>query len=466
MSSVKALRVLLIASSLVASRIHSSQPSDNLSFAYSPNIQEWVVPENGSPFFVRAWGAGGGAESDFSGGAGGYASGYLWVPPGSVIKIVVGTGGLTKDGEASALYLNSVAPENALLIAAGGSSGKTRSAGTGGALSFSDSRYVTERLFLAGEDGGTRSNAKPRYNCSRDYQEGIGEGRYGKKGGNGLITISRSTQDFCYTGSEQTFTVPGGVSSITVEAWGGGGGGSRGIARFVGSGAGYATRTMDVTAGDTLAVLVAGGGQRAFASQSAAYGGGGVGAYQGALGAGSGGGGGATHFFREVLTGAGGGGAGGGVTDGGFIPHPITGVGGSTTGGTGGSAVGGGGGSGGTGGSQTAGGTGGVYMGDGTSYPGVNGSKYTGGCGHFGNSRPGGGGGGGYYGGGGGGGGYSGVDSGGGGGGGGSSFPSTGAIAGSGQIPPNSNNVYLPDKSGRGGNTNSRGYDGFIYFTW
>ena len=61
-----------------------------------------------------------------------------------------------------------------------------------------------------------------------------------------------------------TFTVPCGVTSITVETWGAGGGGGRVTSTANASGGGgggaYASRTFTVNAGDSFAYVVGGGG--------------------------------------------------------------------------------------------------------------------------------------------------------------------------------------------------------------
>jgi hypothetical protein len=69
--------------------------------------------------------------------------------------------------------------------------------------------------------------------------------------------------EFTYTGGSQNFVVPAGVTSISVKAWGGGGA-SRTASRY-GGGAGFAYTELTVTPGETLTILVAGGGMATFA---------------------------------------------------------------------------------------------------------------------------------------------------------------------------------------------------------
>ncbi len=217
---------------------------------------------------------------------------------------------------------------------------------------------------------------------------------------------------FAYTGGAQSFTVPAGVTQITIEAWGAAGGGDCGTGMGGGPG-GTVTATVAVSAGDIEYVYVGGMGQCADSTGGAGYNGGGPGG-QNVTHAG-GGGGGASNVQNAALgyvVVAGAGGGGGGDYGGG-------GAGGGTTGGSGEGgafATGGGGGGASAGGGAGAGGDGGGN--------GQAGSFGQGGGGGTGGSvggvtNGGGGGGGGYYGGGGGGGG---AFSSGAGGGGGSSY--------------------------------------------
>ncbi len=218
------------------------------------------------------------------------------------------------------------------------------------------------------------------------------------KGGNGCVGISfqvggvSSMVTFNYTGSNQSWTVPTGVTAATFYLIGAGGGGG---VSFAGGGGGYATGSYAVTPGQTLTVIVGqgGGGANAVTRPGVSgypgiytpvtYGGGGRG---GSYSAGwdelyysSGGGRSAIRLpntSTDLATAGGGGGAAYGQC--GFGGGGLIGK-GSTRGGT-----------------QSAGGTGG---GSGNGYPGTNGAAYQGG-----DSRDeGGGGGGGFFGGGGGG---------------------------------------------------------------
>ena len=221
---------------------------------------------------------------------------------------------------------------------------------------------------------------------------------------------------FSYSGVDQTFTVPAGITTLNFKAWGAGGGGS--ISNTYGNGSaggGYATGNLAVTAGSSLTVVVGGGGSAAALSAVAgnsAYGGGGAGgsATGGTPHVGGGGGGRSAMVLSgtERLTAGGGGGA---VVDQAYDTFPVAGAGGGTTGLAGSNyapaGCGAAGGSGGQGGSSGSGGAGGVSVE--TARNGLAGTARQGGAG--GNGVPfasstgnsgGGGGGGGYYGGGGG----------------------------------------------------------------
>ena len=72
-----------------------------------------------------------------------------------------------------------------------------------------------------------------------------------------------------YTGANQTYTVPANVSSLRVKMWGAGGGGNYylnnwyGVMTFIsdhGGGGGYSEGAIAVTPGETLAIVVGGGG--------------------------------------------------------------------------------------------------------------------------------------------------------------------------------------------------------------
>ena len=77
------------------------------------------------------------------------------------------------------------------------------------------------------------------------------------------IARPSGSQTFSYTGSQQTFTVPAGVSTITIKVWGSqGGSGGKYSSSYCGTGGkgGYATGTLSVTAGNSVYVYVGGQG--------------------------------------------------------------------------------------------------------------------------------------------------------------------------------------------------------------
>lgn len=275
------------------------------------------------------------------------------------------------------------------------------------------------------------------------------------------------------TPGEYDFTVPSGVTSLTIDAWGGGGAGGIQVGAS-GGGAAYVAGTIAVTPGEVLTVWVAQGGVGKDVESNE-----------------SGNGGGASYVLRganRLFIAAGG---GGGASDGcsGCATGGAGGAGGSSLGGDGAplltatapyctSATGG------LGGSQSAGGTGGSAVGTAFACSGTTGAADAGGVAsgvnnvcdttggaytwHQGGGQANGGGGGGgagYYGGGGagfiwtycaagGGGGSSWVDG---------AATNSQRIGGSG---PTEGNSALSGGAGRGGAVNVSGAPGKVVLTW
>lgn len=263
------------------------------------------------------------------------------------------------------------------------------------------------------------------------------------------------------TGSDQSFIVPAGVSTISVKLWGGGGGGSR-SAYGRGGGGAFINANMTVTPGETLTVIVGGGGAinaGGAGNGTASYGGGGVGASNTSSGyvmyVGSGGGRSAIRRGgTELVTAAGGGGGADYYKCGGSISatHPDGGAGGIASGADG--TLGGGVDRAGKAGTASAGGAGGASGGN-------PGSQYTGGNG---NGFGGAGGGGGWYGGGG-----SGAFDCSGGAGGGSSYYGgvslVSSAAGSGTTPGGTGDANYAASAGTGGDGGA-GNPGRVVINW
>jgi hypothetical protein len=237
------------------------------------------------------------------------------------------------------------------------------------------------------------------------------------------ISVPPGSATFTFTGTPDTFTVPAGVVSVTIQASGAAGGKGSGADLDPRSKGGRITATVSVVPGALLTVRVGGSGPDGESPSTAGgFNGGGGSSANG----GGGGGASSVHDGSTPLVIAGGGGGGGGSAD---LLGGLGGAGGGLTAQAGGSVVLGGGGGG--GGTQAAGGGGGTKGNSG----GTDGTPGTSGTGGIGSivqagqtSRGGGGGGGGHFGGGGGGGGGGGIgDIDGGGGGGGSSFAAPGA---------------------------------------
>jgi hypothetical protein len=275
--------------------------------------------------------------------------------------------------------------------------------GGGGGSSYISGSGVSGASTLAGS-GPTPANAGDAAYLSGGGVGGLIAGR----GGDGLVVVTFSSAlpapppqtvvPFSYTGSNQSWTVPAGVTEITVKAWGAGGGGG-GVGGwhegFRGGAGGFTTARMSVTPGEVLTVMVGQGGEYRFPNgQSANYGGGGGNASNSdnQYGASGGGRSAIRRSTTDIVT-AGGGGGGGSRANSGPAGSNAGGAGGGNDGERGyqnGNTPS-------VGGSQIAGGAGA----SGANAAGVAGSLYTGG--RPGVNSYGGGGGGGYYGGGGGG---------------------------------------------------------------
>ena len=79
------------------------------------------------------------------------------------------------------------------------------------------------------------------------------------------VAVAESdSQTFSHTGAQQTFTVPSGVSTITIKTWGAQGG-QYNSSWGAGKG-GYSTGILSVTSGQTLYIYVGGQGNSAYAN--------------------------------------------------------------------------------------------------------------------------------------------------------------------------------------------------------
>jgi gliding motility-associated-like protein len=149
----------------------------------------------------------------------------------------------------------------------------------------------------------------------------------------GSVAYSQTTtQIFNYTGTNQTFVVPIGVTCINVQAWGAGGGGGGGdtYGGSNGGGGAYSVSTLTVIPGTSLTIIVGGGaaaGTGCFSDAAGGVGGFGLGnggaggnAGNGGCSGAGGGGGGGTGIMNGatiMLVAGGGGGGGGGGNNGG-----------------------------------------------------------------------------------------------------------------------------------------------------
>jgi len=276
------------------------------------------------------------------------------------------------------------------------------------------------------------------------------------------IPPTAGSEVLSYTGSDQSFVVPAGVTSLTAKLWGAGGSGGSDAPNNgqygdggKGGAAGYTTGTIAVTPGETLTLVVGQGGSYSYLTATAAtYGGGGNSPDGQTMGPGGGGGGYAGIFRGSIsqpnallIAGGGGGGAGH------YTTNNDAGTGGGLSGTAGQDATSGG------AGTQSAGGVGFV-----TTVPGTDGSALQGGnggliCGA---------GGAGYFGGGGG--GHTGSSGTSASGGGGSSFLGTATAAsttaGSGVLPPQQGDADYIAGVGLGGDRQTAGGNALIALSY
>ncbi|GAA1956080.1 hypothetical protein GCM10009738_32510 [Kitasatospora viridis] len=262
-------------------------------------------------------------------------------------------------------------------------------------------RGVLALLCLVPQSGLALAAAQPAYSPQSAYApQGLPERQRAQVACTPTGAYTNCAR-FTYSGGDQSFTVPAGVTSLFARLWGAGGGGSPSAyytGQYGGGGGGFTIGTFTVTPGQRLTITSGQGG--VMNSTSSTYGGGGA----GGIGRPSG---------SVSATGASGGGMSA-IWNGNYGGTPLLiagGAGGSSPGADSGNPAGGGGGGStggqdnqpalsGRGGTQSAGGAGATStscgtVGAGSKFGGGNGSGNTG-------FEGGGGGGGGYYGGGGG----------------------------------------------------------------
>lgn len=333
----------------------------------------------------------------------------------------------------------------------GGAGGIGQRIGAAGGVGRYNSISGANTLYAVGGNGSFEAPGSFGAINTGTGGDGGGANASGSDGGSGIVILrykppvyrgpiifragSITSQTFSYTGGQQTFTVPAGITLVTVDAKGAEGGmgcayiaGTYHCSNSAGGKGGRVQKTLTTTPGETLYIYVGGKGENGIdgTGGNGGYNGGG----KGGNGTGVGGGGGGASDVRQgsaaigslvVVAGAGGGGSGSYHTSG------VGGGYGGNPGFVGGGTVGNGSAGGGGGATQSAVGAGGG-AGAVAGSSGSAGIAEVGGAGAASANGNGGGGGGGYYGGGGGGSSSGGdYNDSGGGGGGGSSWASGGA---------------------------------------
>ena len=180
---------------------------------------------------------------------------------------------------------------------------------------------VSNELFQKSQTTGARIDAWSSTTnlTSAVYGQGtaVAGGYIYSAGGVGSGTTTTTTYN---TAGSSNYIVPGGVTSVTIKAWGGGGGGGNGSGGAgtggAGGGGGYAKAVITVTPAETLTVTVGSGGSGG----------------SGSSGGGNGGGFSAVQRSGTYLIQAGGGGGGGGSVGNGSGDGGAGGAGGGSSG--------------------------------------------------------------------------------------------------------------------------------------
>lgn len=155
---------------------------------------------------------------------------------------------------------------------------------------------------------------------------------------NVVLTCSNNVFQFDFTASMQTFTVPAGVTSLRIDAFGAQGSNANGAAAGTGGLGGLATGTLAVTPGDVLNIFVGGRGNANLGGYNGGYNGGNP---TWVLGTGGGGGGASdvrlngTDLSDRVIVAGGGGGGGGEGCEATTVGGGVGGAGGGGAGGDG-----------------------------------------------------------------------------------------------------------------------------------
>ena len=302
-----------------------SGPQEQKSQIFSAT-DTWTVPSGVTSVTVEAWGGGGNGGSTYvstgqangGGGGGAYARKEVSVTPGGDYTVTVGgaggdswfstdstvlakggsNGGTGSNGAGGAggssgssigdtVYAGGNGAAGQDGVTSGGGGGAAGSSGAGGNASAGTGGTGTS---IGGGDGGNGVyNATFRTAGESGYPiGGGGAGTYwgnsgglaGSSGASGLVkltwTETPTSISESYT-SNDIFTVPDGVTSITVKTWGAGGAGGAGAGIGTGGnggGGGFAQSTISVTPGEELSIEVGSGGSRILGLSSGGNGGG------------------------------------------------------------------------------------------------------------------------------------------------------------------------------------------------
>jgi hypothetical protein len=274
---------------------------------------------------IAGGGGGSGYNANGFGGGGGFPTGSAAIGSGSQ-----GGGGTQTAGGSSLVTAGSqLAGGNGGAGDGGGGGGGGGWYGGGGGTGQGgggggSSTYLSSIFNVVTANGGTGQNTVPTATSAGGTNSPFWISPYGNGGQNGLVVIGYtqapilSTIDttFSYTGADQSYTVPTGVTLLIVRMWGAGGGGN---GSGKGGGGAYVEGRLTVTPGESLTLIVGSGGSRYDTANN--YGGGGGSATVRAAGGQGGGRSAIRRSGTEVVTAGGG---GGGSSDGGWCGGAAT----------------------------------------------------------------------------------------------------------------------------------------------
>lgn len=228
---MKLYKSLKIAAFALAIGPMAAAHADLVSFDYTGEIQQWIVPDNVTSIDISAWGGQGQSNvGGVAGGLGGYVAGTLSVTSGDILNIFVGGG-----GETSALGGWNGGGDAGLTghaLALGGGGGGATDIRIGGIDLF-------DRVLVAAGGGGAGGNRVA--GSGRGTGGGGGAGYFGGGGGaawpyESITLPSGGTQSEGGNGGTSTYASAGSNNGTAGALGTGGNGGNEVESDQIGSG--------------------------------------------------------------------------------------------------------------------------------------------------------------------------------------------------------------------------------------